>query len=319
MPIRRNTPRLGTPRLASEDREAPLPHGFYFATGVQKETLIAGSTSIVGYLDDNRVLKYPYCKGRMKPIEDEAAVYRFLGEHRYIIKFLGCRDSGIILARAPNGSLFHYLRDYHDGISMSLRVKWSWQICKAVKYFHSKRFIHCDINTSNILLDADLNVKFCDLQGCLLTSTGRKSVNSHTIKDNWERMPDADPEESSVRTDLFALGTTLYEVERGAVPFPQYDLHTDANDEQFRKAGYKIARRFTLGWLPDGIDKMKLGWIIRSLWEDGYVRAAHVLDDLACVAATIPQAPRRSTRVRAERQKTHIDRLNSPGIVWMER
>jgi hypothetical protein len=77
-------------------------------------------------------------------------------------------------------------------------------------------------------------------------------------------MPHDADKDNTVRSDLFALGSTLYELEHGAVPFAGLD------DEI-------VTQHFAQGVFPSVLT-MKLGHLISGAWEGKFSSATEMLE-----------------------------------------
>lgn len=135
----------------------------YMPEGVSSILSISSSSSI-GLLDSKTVLTYPHVPGEgWDRFVIEERIYNALGSHPRIICCYGLEDRGLKLEYACKGSVSSYL--CNSEVLRTDRLRWSRQAAEATAYIHTKNVIHCDINTNNLLLDANLNVKLADFQG----------------------------------------------------------------------------------------------------------------------------------------------------------
>ncbi|KAJ0424974.1 kinase-like domain-containing protein [Aspergillus carlsbadensis] len=184
---------------------------------------------------DGTVLKAPFPGAEMEDnildIAKEASIYNRIGPHERLVRILGHSRDGLTYLRA------------HGLIPMDMRLKWAGQIAQAVALLHGHGIIHCDIKPRNILLDAALDIKIIDFSG--------SSVDGSKP---------ADP--PTVATDLFALGSTLYEVFQGASPYKE--IPSDQVTDLFKR------REF-----PD-VSSIPCGEIIKQSWLFQAESAKHV-------------------------------------------
>lgn len=68
----------------------------------------------------------------------------------------------IITELCLGGDLLSILLDSSIVLSWRLRIQMALQCSSAIKYLHSKSYIHRDIKTSNILIDENWNCKISD-------------------------------------------------------------------------------------------------------------------------------------------------------------
>ncbi len=124
------------------------------------------------------------------------------------------------------------LMEFVDGITLEELVRggplrldeaihYIAQVCDALAYAHSKGIIHRDLKPSNMMLTPDGAVKLLDLgiakfaQDRSMTKTGFLVGSLPYISpEQIEGLPDID-----VRTDIYSLGITLYQLVTGRVPF----------------------------------------------------------------------------------------------------
>lgn len=99
--------------------------------------------------------------------------------------------------------------------SPATRLRWAEQTAQAISHLHSKNVFHCDISYNNIFLDTELNALVGDFAGSAIDkneSFGWYGTSHHH--------PDLD--DPSEETEIFALGSTFYEILTGKNPFEGY-------------------------------------------------------------------------------------------------
>lgn len=110
-------------------------------------------------------------------------------------------------------------RHLASGITVDQAVEYTRQVLMALDYAHSRSVIHRDIKPSNIMLTLDGRVKLLDFGIALatpdprLTMTGAVVGSMHYIPPEqiYGEQPDA-------RSDLYAMGVTMYEMLTGKLP-----------------------------------------------------------------------------------------------------
>ena len=254
--------------------------------------IAAGASNFIGFVDKRTVLKYPlvppnetdsYCPQGLeyrrkvreiavKGLEVEEQILRHLGQHRRVIGLVRRNDDGLLLQNMTNGSVENYLRKHASQISLSQRLKWAWQAAEGLNYIHEKRVLHCDISISNLLLDSELEVKICDFQGRVLNHDGSIKLNGDATENTMSSMPRSDPNLCDEKTDIFALGTAIYVMMCGVLPFPDLD---PAEDED------EIQRRFRERNFPP-LDIIRAGSIVRKCWMAEYSTASELENDIRC-------------------------------------
>ena len=110
-------------------------------------------------------------------------------------------------------------RTLEVGITLGQAVEYTRQVLVALEYAHSREVIHRDIKPSNIMVTPDGRVKVLDFGLALgvpdarLTTTGALVGSMHYIAPELVSGGAHD-----ARSDLYALGVTLYEMITGRLP-----------------------------------------------------------------------------------------------------
>jgi eukaryotic-like serine/threonine-protein kinase len=110
-------------------------------------------------------------------------------------------------------------RTLEMGITLGQAVAYTRQVLVALEYAHSREVIHRDIKPSNIMVTPDGRVKVLDFGLALgvpdarLTTTGALVGSMHYIAPELVSGGAHD-----ARSDLYALGVTLYEMITGRLP-----------------------------------------------------------------------------------------------------
>ncbi|TVY88096.1 G-type lectin S-receptor-like serine/threonine-protein kinase [Lachnellula willkommii] len=221
------------------------------------EFVAAGTTSFVERLPSGDILKTPLAgdvreKDCRNEIAVEARVYQVLGEHPRLVKLKGW-DSvthTLTLEYMPNGTLEEYVKSYHMQISQAQIFRWIAQAAEGLQLLHSAGVIHCDVGPHNFLLDADMSLKIIDFSGSSLDgSRAMVCPGARYAAPDPDWKPGKPP---TVEEDLFGLGSTIYYIVTGKVPFDELP------DEEVEKK--YLGREF-----PDLADVL-YGEIIRLCW-----------------------------------------------------
>lgn len=189
----------------------------------------------------------------------EREIYDHLGDHPRVVKCLARGDLFVDLAFAPHGHIEGYL-DLHRDTSDKRRIRFAQEVIEAVAFIHSKGVIHSDLAARQFLVDDALHVRLCDFKFSSFSdgdALGFENSSHHLPRDVDGDAP------SSIRSDVFALGSTLYEVVAGKRPY-----EGRADDE--------IARLCGNGAFPD-VTGMLGGHVIVGCWQGRFESAAEVL------------------------------------------
>ncbi|KAF8424845.1 kinase-like domain-containing protein [Tirmania nivea] len=158
-----------------------------------------------------------------------------------------------------------------DPIPFPTRVRWACEFVSALAYLHSLGILHGDISTHNILLDqASLHVKVIDFAGSCVD--GKQSVALYSTRNCSPRY--VNKVGITVGTEVFAVGSVLYEIATGWEPFPALSQA-------------EVEHRYAAGNFPaldeevDGVDGLGgLGRVIRKCWDEDYSGMEEIGSDL---------------------------------------
>lgn len=227
----------------------------------ENETVGAGISSWVHRLD---AVAKCYTAGDNKERDREIAVFeRLCTDNLYwqstILRYYGVLNECVILQFACHGSIRQYLRSQPSN-PLSTRLQWAEQATEAICFLHSKGIMHCDISCNNIFLDAQFNAMVGDFAG--------SSIDNEQCLGWYETSHfDPDTEDPSEKTEIFALGSTFYEILIGRKPYEGLD---DA----------EIERAFRKGSFPSLESLPALNTVIFNCWHGQYQTTAELLQDV---------------------------------------
>ncbi|MDC0035622.1 protein kinase [Chloroflexi bacterium] len=155
-----------------------------------------------------------------------AAVYDFIQEQDYVCIVMELIDNSVDKEIEKNGPY-----EVKDALNLAI------QISSALRFAHSKRFVHRDIKPQNILISSDGEAKVADFGMSrpldVSTATGSIGTLQYMAPEqlSGEHLPD-------IRSDLYSLGITLYEMLSGVPPFngnfPElYSMHLSQPPPEF--------------------------------------------------------------------------------------
>jgi len=120
-------------------------------------------------------------------------------------------------------------------------VRIAVQIAKGLQFAHEKGVVHRDIKTANLFFTKDRVVKIMDFGLAKMTEEVRRSATVIGGTPYYMAPEQAAGQQVDHRTDLYALGVTLFELVTGSVPFREGDVthqhrHAPAPDPRERIA-----------------------------------------------------------------------------------
>lgn len=210
----------------------------------------------------NTVVKSPHDKENNDEIAIERSVYeRFKehGSHEGLLRYYGPYDLGIRLEFACNGNLRRFLKRNTKDISIEQRFHWAAQIADVLCFVHSTNVVHGDVSCGNILLDGDLNAKLSDFGGSSLDGSPLLVAVTPSHRSLESAL--------SIQGDIFALGSTLYEIMIGDVPYHQL------SEEEIRA-------RYSINEFPETKFLGPIGGIIASCWCGQYDSFEAIFTDI---------------------------------------
>ncbi len=181
----------------------------------------------VHLLDGTVVRKVPRSKSQedAQPILREATIYTILGDHPRIAQCLSLGETDYVDVKYyPNGDLVAYFQKNNSSITSSLQLKWFQQIIEAVDKIHEHGVIHSDLAMRQFFVDDDLNARLGDFNSSQYPGQAALGYEkaSHCLPRDYE-------ESNTVISDLFALGSTLYELITGkALHSELYSVESEA-------------------------------------------------------------------------------------------
>lgn len=199
----------------------------------------------------------------------EAEVYLILGSHQLIAKCsnIGPEKEHLDLEYYSNGNLKKYLTSNRASITEENLRHWAYQMIQSVAYIHSKGVRHSDIRLDQWLVDADLNARLSDFNASGYDDQpdlglGRRPAQGLESPSHY--LPRDSDLESTVESDLFALGSALYELVTGHRPYET--LSDELIEACFRKQAFPST------------DGVFLGSIIADCWHQRFCSAQEILD-----------------------------------------
>ncbi|KAK5109308.1 hypothetical protein LTR62_007182 [Meristemomyces frigidus] len=191
-------------------------------------------------------------------LQRESDVYsRIAGQPHFLKMIEFSTAQGIVLQGLPNGTLRQYLQTEGPQISNSQRLGWARSIASALRSLHVAKVVHADAKLENVLLDEESKAYLIDFSGSWIDGKPGSAIES--VRFFLPRDVDSD---STVQTDLFSLGSTIYEVMTGTQPYH------DRDDEV-------VEERFQQGHFPC-LDEVPCGPVIKKCW----AATIHTVDEV---------------------------------------
>lgn len=231
-----------------------------------------GTQGTIFGIDENRVVKVS--RGGEDHDLDQAIerrIYERLGEHPRIVRLFSVERQGLALERLEISlrRKLIALREEQKVVPETCALKWANQITEGLAHLHEKGVLQVDMGCHNILLDSKQNLKLCDFAGSSIDGEVETVVPSCRSQD-----PTASCDHPyTVRHELFALGSALYEVSTTLQPFAD-------------KTPREVQKLFASEVFP-AVDELFLGDVIQRCWDRQYLDAREV--EMALKRITVPR------------------------------
>uniref|UniRef100_G1N138 Tyrosine-protein kinase n=1 Tax=Meleagris gallopavo TaxID=9103 RepID=G1N138_MELGA len=170
----------------------------------------------------------------LRDFEREIEILKSL-QHDNIVKYKGvCYSAGrrnlrLIMEYLPYGSLRDYLQKHKERLDHKKLLLYASQICKGMEYLGTKRYVHRDLATRNILVENENRVKIGDFG---LTKVLPQDKEYYKVKEPGESPIFC---KFSVASDVWSFGVVLYElftyIEKSKSP-PAEFMRMIGNDKQ---------------------------------------------------------------------------------------
>ena len=165
---------------------------------------------------------------------DGGPIRRFLRERQILARLDHPAIARLIDGGLTSGNRPYFVMEYVDGaridrycqnrnLSIRERLGLFLQVCGAVQYAHRNLIIHRDIKPANILVTSGGKVKLLDFGIAKLFAGEEFDEAQHTRTDLLLTLGYASPEQArgepvGTATDIYSLGTVLYEMLAGLHP-----------------------------------------------------------------------------------------------------
>jgi serine/threonine protein kinase len=193
-------------------------------------------------------------------INREKLVYQTLPkDDPNILKCLSIAERGIQLPYLQHRDVRNYLQNHE--VDVETRDRWIQNAVDAIATVHACGIVHSDISPRNFLVTDHLSIQLCDFAGSRIND-----LHSLVEEETRYRLPLSPSSPRTAITDLFALGSFIYEISTGTSPFPDLD-----DDE--------IERRYASLDFPS-LDGLKYHKVISKCWNSQYSSADMIRGDI---------------------------------------
>ncbi len=145
-------------------------------------------------------------------------------DHPSIIKFLRPREKSrvYIAMELVDGTSLRALLQAQRSLPAPQALDVARKVCEALVYLHGQRVVHRDLKPENVLVLPDGGVKLLDL-GIALDESARRltwfGLSATVGTPDYMAPEQVGGRRGDCRTDVYALGTMLYEMLTGHLPY----------------------------------------------------------------------------------------------------
>ena len=242
-----------------------MPHRVetLLGTDAERPELLMVGMSAETYRVGNRVIKVinvheeneGITADNAKATRNEANIYLILRRHPRIAECIsiGPAREYVELQYYPNGTLRDHVAKYRCKISEADSKRWARQMIEGVEYIHTMGVRHSDLRLDQWLLDPAMDARLSDFNGSgfdgdpSLEILGSKAIGIEETSHFLPRDPEPD---NTTASDLFALGSSLYELVAGQRPYEGLD--DAAIDALYRNSTFPPVEHLLLGKVITG-------------------------------------------------------------------
>ncbi len=154
-------------------------------------------------------------------IHQEATLWEQASGHPNVLPIIDADvyDGQVVIVSeyADGGSLADKLKR-EEKLPLKLAVEMTIGILSGLEFLHSRKIIHRDIKPQNILLQGN-TPRLADFG--ISRAMNTTVVSSAVIGTDAYMSPEAFDGKRSIQTDIWSVGVVLYQLLKGALPFPQ--------------------------------------------------------------------------------------------------
>jgi len=149
--------------------------------------------------------------------------------HRNVVKlymtFSSPENLYYVLEVCPNGELLSHIKK-HGSFDVASATYYTADICNGLEHMHQLGIVHRDLKPENILMSADMHCKLTDFgTSKMLDDDAKLDWNARVRTQSFVGTPEyiapelLDARETCRATDLFALGSIVFQMITGRPPF----------------------------------------------------------------------------------------------------
>lgn len=147
--------------------------------------------------------------------------------HPNIVLYMGAsidKDNYYMITEyLPKGSLFDLIHTQKFKFDDKTKIKIAFDIAVAIKYLHSRNVVHCDLKSSNVLLDDNFNIKLGDFGLSRFLNSGKEPTHGRIGTPHWMAPEILKGGTYQFPADIFSYGMILWELITYKIPYHNID------------------------------------------------------------------------------------------------
>lgn len=128
------------------------------------------------------------------------------------------------------GSLFDHIHKHKTNLDDERAILIVEDIALGMAYLHGRKVLHCDLKSSNVLIDSNWNVKLCDFGLSKITSqlnkkNKKKGGNLNSLgTPHWMAPEVLQNKEYCEYSDVYSFGVIIWEIIEKKIPYEGLSL-----------------------------------------------------------------------------------------------
>jgi serine/threonine protein kinase len=252
-------------RLVNNPKHRPTPERWNGDVLSLGRAIGKGLSAIVFCIDDERVAKTYLDSDEM---ETERKAYAIIEEApdrspHIITCFELDNPRGLVLELCQE-TVRQRVGSLPEGVFPSdiQSRTWAKQAAEGLAFIHQHDIIHADVGCHNMLLNSSGILKLCDFGGSSVN--GSRASMKYEV---WSRPPFKENSPPTTMSDLFALGSAIYEM--------------STKEEPYRgKSPEEIPKLYQKGQFPPVEKIASLGQVIITCWLQKYTSATDIVHEI---------------------------------------
>jgi serine/threonine protein kinase len=143
--------------------------------------------------------------------------------HPNIVLYMGAsieKDNYYMITEyLPRGSLFDYIHRDRGKITEREQINIAYEIAVALKYLHSRNVIHCDLKSSNILIDDNWKIKIGDFGLSRFLKKELEGNSGRIGTPHWMAPEILKGKKYEHSADIFSFGMIMWEILSLEIPY----------------------------------------------------------------------------------------------------